>query len=102
MKKYLLYTDEKVLAYRMKYGDFIVRKAQAYIRWVNSLPFWTWTPLILPPGHEEDILGLICLLHIKRHINITISETCTAIQRNPLTDQEYAQACEQIEKKSTH
>ena len=99
MKKHLLYTDEKVRAYRMKYGDFIARKAQAYIRWVNSLPFWTWTPLILPPGHEEEILGLICLLHIKRHINITISETCTAIQRNPLNSEEYEEAVAQMTKK---
>ena len=99
LKRYLLYSDDQVRHFRKKYEDFISRKAQAYIRWVNSLPFWTWTPLMLPEGQEEAILGLICLLHIKGHVNITISETCTAIQRNPLTDQEYARACEQIEKK---
>ena len=99
MKKHLLYTDEKVRAYRMKYGDFIARKAQAYIRWVNSLPFWTWTPLMLPQGQEAAILGLLCLLHIRRHINLTINETCTAIQRNPLNSEEYEEAVAQMTKK---
>lgn len=96
MRRYLLYTDEQIQAYQTKYRNFIIQKAQAYARWVNSLPFWTWTPLILPPGQEEAILGLLCLLSIRKYINLTISETCTAIQRNPLTDEEFAEAIRKI------
>lgn len=92
MKRYLLYTDEQIREYRTKYKDFIVQKGAAYARWVNSLPFWTWTPLVLPPGQEEAILGLLCLLHIHKYINLTVSETCTAIQRNPLTNEEFEEA----------
>ena len=98
MKRYLLYTDQQVRDYQTRHRDFIARKAQAYARWVNSLPFWTWTPLMLPQGQEEAILGLLCLLHIRRYINLTINETLTAIQRNPLTDQEYAEATKHIAK----
>ncbi|MBR4089997.1 MAG: hypothetical protein IKK28_03860 [Mogibacterium sp.] len=96
MKRYLLYTDQQVRDYQTRHRDFIARKAQAYARWVNSLPFWTWTPLMLPQGQEEAILGLLCLLHIKNRINLTINETLTAIQRNPLTPQEYAEATKHL------
>lgn len=99
MKRYLLYTDEQIREYRTKYRDFIAKKGAAYARWVNSLPFWTWTPLVLPPGQEEAILGLLCLLHIRNHIHLTISETCTAIQRNPLNSEEYEEAVAQMMKK---
>lgn len=99
LKRYLLYSDDQVRHFRKKYEDFISRKAQAYIRWVNSLPFWTWTPLMLPEGQEAAILGLLCLLHIRRHINLTINETCTAIQRNPLTNEEFEEAVAQMTKK---
>ena len=99
MKRYLLYTDEQIREYRTKYRDFIAKKGRAYARWVNSLPFWTWTPLMLPPGQEEAILGLLCLLHIHTHINLTVSETCTAIQRNPLTNEEFEEAVAQMTKK---
>lgn len=44
MKRYLLYTDQQVRDYQTRHRDFIAMKAQAYARWVNSLPFWTWTP----------------------------------------------------------
>ena len=99
MKRYLLYTDQQVSGYIAKYRDFIAKKGGAYARWVNSLPFWTWTPLMLPPGQEEAILGLLCLLHIRNHIHLTISETCTAIQRNPLNSEEYEEAVAQMTKK---
>lgn len=95
MKRYLLYTDEQVREYLNNHKEFITRKATAYARWVNSLPFWTWTPLMLPQGQEAAILGLLCLLHIRRHINLTINETCTAIQRNPLTNEEFEEAMQQ-------
>lgn len=99
MKRYLLYTDEQIREYRTKYRDFITKKGTAYARWVNSLPFWTWTPLALPPGQEEAILGLLCLLHIHKYINLTVSETCTAIQRNPLTNEEFEEAMRNTYKK---
>ena len=99
MKRYLLYTDEQIRGYRIKYRDFIAKKGAAYARWVNSLPFWTWTPLVLPPGQEEAILGLLCLLHIHKYINLTVSETCTAIQRNPLTNEEFEEAMRNTYKK---
>ena len=98
MKRHLLYTDQQIREYQQNHRDFIVQKGAAYARWVNSLPFWTWTPLMLPQGQEEAILGLLCLLHIKRHINLTINETLTAIQRNPLNSQEYAEATKHITK----
>lgn len=99
MKRYLLYTDEQIREYRTKHKDFIAKKGAAYARWVNSLPFWTWTPLVLPPGQEEAILGLLCLLHIHKYINLTVSETCTAIQRNPLTNEEFEEAMRNTYKK---
>lgn len=99
MKRYLLYTDEQIREYRTKYKDFIAKKGAAYARWVNSLPFWTWTHLVLPPGQEEAILGLLCLLHIHKYINLTVSETCTAIQRNPLTNEEFEEAMRNTYKK---
>lgn len=95
MRKYLLYTDQQIREYQQNHRDFIVQKGAAYARWVNSLSFWTWTPLVLPPGQEEAILGLLCLLHIHKYINLTISETCTAIQRNPLNSQEFEAAMQQ-------
>ena len=95
MKRHLLYTDRQIRGYQQNHRDFIVQKGAAYARWVNSLPFWEWTHLQLPEGQEEAILGLLCLLHIKRHINLTINETCTAIQRNPLNSQEFEAAMQQ-------
>ena len=99
MKRHLLYTDRQIREYQQNHRDFIVQKGAAYARWVNSLPFWTWTPLMLPPGQEEAILGLLCLLHIHKHINLTVSETCTAIQRNPLTNEEFEEVVAQMTKK---
>ena len=95
MKRHLLYTDRQIREYQQNHRDFIIQKGAAYARWVNSLPFWEWTQLQLPEGQEEAILGLLCLLHIKRHINLTINETCTAIQRNPLNSQEFEVAMQQ-------
>ena len=97
MRKYLLYSQQQITDYKQNYRDFINRKGQAYARWVNSLPFWEWTPLTLPEGQEEAIIGLLCLLHLNGYINMTIkiNETCTAIQRNPLTAQEYAEVLKQ-------
>lgn len=92
MKRYLLYTDQQMKDYSLKHRDFISRRAAAYARWVNSLPFWEWVSLVLPPGHEEEIIGILCFLHIRGYIHLTFNETCTAIQRNPLNSQEYEEA----------
>lgn len=92
MKRYLLYTDQQITAYRQKHRDLIAKKATAYAKWVNSLPFWEWTRLILPQGYEEAVIGLLCLLHTKNYINITFSSDCRSIQRNPMTEEEFEAA----------
>ena len=43
--------------------------------------------------HEygEYIIGLICCLYVEGAVNITFSNTCTSIRRDPANDEEYQQ-----------
>lgn len=92
MTRYLLRSSAQLEDFRRRYAAVIRGSSQAYVDWVCSLPVWEWSPLLLPTGKEEAVIGLLCCLLIDGHINITFSSSCRSIMRNPLTDEEYEEA----------
>ncbi|MBR5568423.1 MAG: hypothetical protein IKW27_06740 [Bacteroidales bacterium] len=91
MTRYLLRTDLAIIEFRKRHAKLLRDYSAAYIRWINSLPLMEWTRLTIPKGHEESIIGLICCLYVEGAVNITFSNTCTSIRRDPANEEEYQQ-----------
>lgn len=91
MTRYLLRTDLAINEFRKRHAKLLRDYSAAYIQWINSLPLMEWTRLTIPEGHGEYIIGLICCLYDEGSVNITFSNTCTSIRRDPANGEEYQQ-----------
>ena len=91
MKRYLLNTDREIQEFRMRHARLLRDYSSQYAAWIRSLPLMEWTPLRLPKGQEGAVIGLICCLYDEGSVNITFSNTCTSIRRDPANEDEYQQ-----------
>lgn len=91
MTRYLLNTDREIQGFRMRHARLLRDYSSQYAAWIRSLPLMEWTPLRLPKGQEGAVIGLICCLYDEGSVNITFSNTCTSIRRDPANEDEYQQ-----------
>lgn len=91
MTRYLLNTDREIQEFRMRHARLLRDYSSQYAAWIRSLPLMEWTPLRLPKGQEGAVIGLICCLYVEGSVNITFSNTCTSIRRDPANEDEYQQ-----------
>lgn len=75
----------------MRHARLLRDYSSQYAAWIRSLPLMEWTPLRLPKGQEGAVIGLICCLYYEGSVNITFSNTCTSIRRDPANEDEYQQ-----------
>lgn len=87
-EKYLLRQRYQYDAFKLKWAKLIELKADEYVKWIDSLPFMEWIPLLMKPQEEEPVIGLICMLYWDKRINITFQRGCTHIQHVPKNDEE--------------
>lgn len=90
-RPYLLETDEQVARFRERFARYIQTKGPGWVRWINSRPWMEETRIFIPEGQEEVIIGIICLLHLDRYVNVQFCEApdYDAIKRIPANDYEY-------------
>lgn len=86
--RYLLRYPDEVEYFRLRYGNDVERNARAFMDWVKSLEFFVWTPVICRPEHEEFVTGLLCILYIDGHINISFDNSATSLRNEPGTREE--------------
>lgn len=91
MTRYLLNTEREIQEFRMRHARLLRDYSSQYAAWIRSLPLMEWTPLRLPKGQEGAVIGLICCLYDEGSANITFSNTCTSIRRDPANEDEYQQ-----------
>lgn len=89
MTRHLLHTDREIQEFRRRHERLLRDFSGPYIEWIRSLPLMEWTPLLLPEGQEGAVIGLLCCLYDEGSVNITFSNTCTSIRRDPANDEEY-------------
>ena len=90
-RQYLLRTDAEVAAFMARYAGFIEKHADAYVSWIDSLPFCEKVPYLVdvPERAVPAVIGLICLLHDTRQVNIQFSEDMMKVSRQPRDFEEW-------------
>ena len=89
-QQYLLRTQHEIALFREQYAGFIQKYGEKYRQWFQRLPMCEWVPLpCMNDKMSRAVVGLLCILYIDGHINLTVNNEVSEVYRNPLSDEEY-------------
>ena len=89
-QQYLLRTQREIALFSEKYAGFIQKYGEQYRQWFQRLPMCEWVPLpYMNDKMARAVIGLLCILYIDGHINLTVDNEVSKVYRNPLSDEEY-------------
>ena len=89
-QQYLLRTQREIALFREQYAGFIQKYGEQYRQWFQRLPMCEWVPLpCMNDKMARAVIGLLCILYIDGHINLTVNNEVSEVYRNPLSDEEY-------------
>ena len=89
-QQYLLRTQREIALFREQYAGFIEKYGEQYRQWFQSLPMCEW--VLLPCMNDKmarAVIGLLCILYIDGHINLTVNNEVSMVYRGPLSEEEY-------------
>lgn len=89
-QQYLLYTQSEIALFREQYAGFIEKYGEQYRQWFQRLPMFEWVPLpYMNDKMARAVIGLLCILYIDGHINLTVNSAVSKVYRGPLNEEEY-------------
>lgn len=89
-QQYLLRTQYEIDLFREQYSGFIQKYGEQYRQWFQRLPMFEWVPLpIMNDKMARAVIGLLCILYIDGHINLTVNSEVSKVYRGPLSEEEY-------------
>lgn len=89
-QQYLLYTQSEIALFREQYAGFIQKYGEQYRQWFQRLPMFKWVPLpYMNDKTARAVIGLLCILYIDGHINLTVNNEVSMVFRGPASEEEF-------------